>query len=297
MVASQQPPRLADTAGYMPAGGSFVLHEKARRYHWQGSGALSLKSFYGGRAHYRAGGAQRAVDGARYLLLNDGQDYEITIESETPVESLCVFFDRDLVADVQRNLSAAPTALLDDPAAPAAVPAVYERTYPHDDGVSPAVWAIRSQLSSRRGEPGWLAEQLHLLMLRVLESQQRVQREVDAMPAARKATREELYRRLHVARDYAAAHFHGPVSLGDMGREAGLSPNHLLRTFRRAFGQTPHQYLTDLRLEQARRLLAGSDAPVTDICLAVGFESLGSFSWLFRQRFGLAPTHYRRQTR
>jgi transcriptional regulator GlxA family with amidase domain len=67
--------------------------------------------------------------------------------------------------------------------------------------------------------------------------------------------------------------------------------NHFMRTFKQALHQTPQQYLTRIRLERAQELLA---QPVTDICFAVGFESLGSFSWLFRQRIGLAPEAYRR---
>ncbi|MBA3357135.1 MAG: helix-turn-helix transcriptional regulator [Pyrinomonadaceae bacterium] len=81
------------------------------------------------------------------------------------------------------------------------------------------------------------------------------------------------------------------------GQGACLSPNHFLRTFKQAFHQTPHQYLTRIRLEHAQGLLAQTNQPVTDVCFAVGFESLGSFSWLFRQRVGLAPEAYRRAKR
>jgi AraC family transcriptional regulator len=76
---------------------------------------------------------------------------------------------------------------------------------------------------------------------------------------------------------------------------AHLSPNHLLRTFRQVFGQSPHQYLTNLRLEHARQLLTTTDQPVGDICVAVGFTSLASFTRLFRRRYGRPPAAYRRQ--
>jgi AraC-like DNA-binding protein len=67
--------------------------------------------------------------------------------------------------------------------------------------------------------------------------------------------------------------------------------------FKQVFGATPHQYLTARRLERARYLLAHTDQPVTEICLSVGFASLGAFSWLFRRRVGVSPAAYRRQTR
>jgi transcriptional regulator GlxA family with amidase domain len=121
--------------------------------------------------------------------------------------------------------------------------------------------------------------------------------QVAALPAARAATRDELYRRLHRARDFAAACLHLPLTLDDLAGAAAMSPNHLLRTFRAAFGQTPHQYLTRLRLARARQLLVSTDLPVTEVCLAVGFESLGSFSTLFRREYGLAPSHLRQLER
>jgi len=72
-----------------------------------------------------------------------------------------------------------------------------------------------------------------------------------------------------------------------------LSPFHFQRMFKLAFGQTPMQYLQDTRLTAARRLLAHTGDDITSICFAVGFESLGSFSWLFRKRFGVSPRTFR----
>jgi AraC-like DNA-binding protein len=144
---------------------------------------------------------------------------------------------------------------------------------------------------------GSLEEQLHKLMGQLLQVHFNVYKEVETLPAARPATREELYRRVQYARDYAAALFDTPVTLDDMACVACLSPNHLLRTFKQVFQQTPHQFITTIRLEEAQRLLRCTDNPVTDICYAVGFESIGAFGWLFRRRFGVSPGEYRRQSR
>src|SRR5258705_3390378 len=82
----------------------WILHARAKEYHWEGSGLLSIKTFFGGRAHYRVGPAHHAVDDASYLVLNQGQNYAIDIESRQPVESFCLFFDAGLVYDVQRAI-------------------------------------------------------------------------------------------------------------------------------------------------------------------------------------------------
>jgi AraC-like DNA-binding protein len=80
-----------------------------------------------------------------------------------------------------------------------------------------------------------------------------------------------------------------------MAQVACLSPNHFLRTFKQVFRQTPHQYLIDVRLIKAKQLLTETNRPITDICMAIGFDSLGSFSTLFRRRTGLSPAQYRKQ--
>lgn len=75
--------------------------------------------------------------------------------------------------------------------------------------------------------------------------------------------------------------------------EAHFSRYHFIRTFRSRLKETPHQYLMRKRIDKARELLATSDMSITDICFAVGFESLGSFSSLFRRAVGWPPSVYR----
>ena len=100
-------------------------------------------------------------------------------------------------------------------------------------------------------------------------------------------------RHLLRARDLADARYAEPIRVADMARAAGLSPAHFSREFRAAFGETPHQYLLTRRLERAAALLRATDRTVTDICLLVGLESVGSFSTSFRRMFGKTPTAYR----
>ena len=100
-------------------------------------------------------------------------------------------------------------------------------------------------------------------------------------------------RHLLRARDLADVRYAEPIRVADMARAAGLSPAHFSRAFRQAFGETPHQYLLTRRLERAAALLRSTDRTVTDICLLVGLESVGSFTTSFRRMFGRTPTAYR----
>lgn len=88
-----------------------------------------------------------------------------------------------------------------------------------------------------------------------------------------------------------------PVGLHEVAARAHLSPYHFSRLHRRAFDETPHAFLTRLRIERAKTLLARGSHNVTEACFEVGFSSLGSFSALFSRRVGLSPSLYRRHAR
>jgi AraC-like DNA-binding protein len=230
--------------------------------------------------------------------VNDGQAYSIDIEAAHPIESLCLFFAPGFAEGILHNLASATDRLLIEPQPnQRSSVAFFERTYSHDRLVSPVLTRLRVAATENHLDQNWLIEQFHLIMRKFLDVHTNTCREVEAIPAMRAATREELYRRIHYAREYAAALFTTPITLDEMARVAGLSPNHLLRTFKQVFDQTPYQYVIAKRVAYAQELLRSTDQSVTDICFAVGFASLGTFSWWFRQRVGVSPTSYRCQSR
>ncbi len=101
------------------------------------------------------------------------------------------------------------------------------------------------------------------------------------------------HQQVRLARLLLERNYDTPVTIEALSREVALSPYHLIRAFRRVYQQTPHQYLVGLRIARAKELLRDSDLSVTAICVAVGFESLGSFSTLFRKVAGISPSAYR----
>lgn len=272
----------------------YILHERERSYYGAGTGWLSVKSFYGGHAFYEVGHSRYVVDDHRYLLLNHGQPYTIQIEANTAVESFCIFFAPGFAQSIRQTSTQPDHCLLDAPISETAI-TFFEKTYPHDDVLTPALERLRATYATAGA--GRLEEQFHDLMGQLLQVHFNVYREIERLPAARPATREELYRRVQCARDYIFALYRMPITLDDIAQAACLSPNHLLRTFKQVFRQTPHQLVTELRLEEAQRLLLHTELPVTEICFAIGFESLGTFSALFRRRFRVSPSQFRRQNR
>jgi AraC-like DNA-binding protein len=106
---------------------------------------------------------------------------------------------------------------------------------------------------------------------------------------------EEENRRLLRARDAMDRAYDQPLDIPALARIAHVSEAHFIRTFRRTFGETPHRYLQRRRVERATFLLRETDTSVSEICLDVGFASLGTFSRTFRDIIGLSPTEYRRR--
>lgn len=268
-----------------------VLTAQARRHSVADfPGPLSIKTVLDGRVAWRTEGRDIWVDDSSFLILNDGETYSMDIDAREPVTTCCVFFERGFVESIARHLTH-PEEL--DPPCTSTTPLTFvSRLHPRDERVIPRMRALRQHTlagaSAAEPEKHFLSLARDLLLL---YGEMRTQ--LARVPAARASTRLEILRRVARGREFLHGQVDGPVALKDAARAACLSPYHFHRAFTRIVGETPHSYLTRLRLERAQRLLR-TGLPVTEVCCAVGFESLGSFSTLFRKRFGVQPSRFRR---
>lgn len=263
-----------------------VLCARARRHFVKEfPGPLSIKSVTEGTVAWRTGGRDLVVDRDSFLVLNRDEAYSMQIDSRRPVATLCVFFRNGFVESVHGSLGFCGI----DPE-PAPIPFL-GRLHARDARILPRMHAIADA-----PEPTglWLDEQYLELARDLLLLNRDVSRRLRLMPARRPATREELFRRVSRGQEILHANPTRDWSLPEIARESCLSPFHFHRAFTRAFGRTPHQYRNELRLARARRLLETTDLAVTEICGAVGFESVPSFSHLYRQSFGVPPSAARK---
>jgi AraC-like DNA-binding protein len=120
-------------------------------------------------------------------------------------------------------------------------------------------------------------------------------RELCRLSALRQSTRIEILRRLNAAREAVEENLAAPWTLMAMAREATMAPHHFHHCFREAFREAPRGWLSRRRAERAMALLRTTSKSVTDICLAVGYASMGSFSSSFARRFGIAPSRVERR--
>lgn len=103
-----------------------------------------------------------------------------------------------------------------------------------------------------------------------------------------------LYKRVVQAKLFIDRNFSENINLENIADEACFSKFHFIRLFKMIYGNTPHQYLKKVRMEKAKLLLQ-SGLPVTDTCFCVGFDSVSSFTGLFRRYTGIAPSAYQKR--
>ena len=222
---------------------------------------LSIKTVLRGEAWYETPDGRYRVTPETFLVLNEGQNYSMEVDGQSNTETFCPFFQPGLIRGE-----------------------FCERLYPMRGPVAGSL---------RRAGQVPLEDTFFELADALIELREGVRRESQDFPGLRRSTREEMYRRLYRARDFLYSCYAEPLTVSDAARVAALSIFHFQRMFKQAFGLSPMQFLQRRRLEVAQQLLVATEEDVTSICLAVGFESLGSFSSLFKRRFGLSPSQIR----
>lgn len=260
---------------------------------------LSIKCLIKSSETYELPGRSVTVDQDSFFIVNEGTEYSSSINSTSDVETASVFVSSGLLHEVAASVSQSEERLLSDPSLQMDSAMHFaERLYPKDDRIVPTLRKIH-QLANQtnantdaNGDAN-IQEHMYILTEHLLQLHQTVRAEMQSLDFVRAATREEVYRRLYTARDYMLSNLGQPQDLTDVATAAGFAPHHFLRVFRKVFGTTPHQYLTRLRLEKARQLVHSGNRTISEICFDLGFDSIPSFSTLYKKRYQVSPRNDR----
>lgn len=210
-----------------------------------------------------------------FLVINRGSRLSVQVSQEHSHPAM-LFFHSGLVAGAMEDLSC------------------LERIHSGQPGISGKLeWLVRmggncSSFSALLAD-GMIRSILEELILQ----NHAALRHSGYLAVAKRSTRVELYKRLSRTREWILDNSACPVTLDDMAKVAMLNSQHFLRMFSQCYGVTPHQFLIEARLGQARKMLAGSGERISVVCSQAGFESFSSFSSLFRKRFGVSPSRFR----
>ena len=259
--------------------------------HW---GPLSLKTTLQGNEYYVTDPGVFKVSPSNFLILNEDTHYSSFIPAGSHAESLTINFGSIFLDGMHTFLEANDAKRLDNPFSDQFARSKFpEHIHPHHERVFPHIRKIGRLILHFNAHAHRIEEELSFLYEGLLRFRAGMNRRVSKINAKKPATREEIHRRIHVARDYMDACFTDDISLARLSGIACLSPHHLLRQFKSFFKITPRQYLIRKRLEEACALLIRTDLKVSDVCRRVGFEDRSSFSRLFTAYYKQSPSEFR----
>lgn len=239
---------------------------------------------------YKLNNRQISINDKSFYFLNTGDKLEINFRKALPIQTFMVLFNDQFVTDIINACQATADKLLDDPFVnnnvEFSMPAV---PFFYTTALSKAFNSIRAGNANNLPDVDLI---LSDIIVECLKLRQNTISEIDRIDAKRKSTREELYKRIILARAYMEDNDSSPLTLSQIAGEACLNKFHFLKLFKSYYGTTPHQFLIDKKLNKALTLIQSGDFSVSEICQMIGFESLGSFSNLFKKRFGVTPSKF-----
>jgi AraC-like DNA-binding protein len=247
-----------------------------------------------GTCQYIVNGARNDIDHSRTFFINRGSQLAIKTKGKESAPAL-LFFRTNLPDLVQHSLNYGNEVLLDEPFDSLPYDFSYlERT--HLDSRLHHTVAALAELGGSCSSFALLRADLLIrdLFEDLLKDNRDAYKRSQNIQAAKASTRLEIFRRVSHARDWMEENYNKNISLEDIAAQAAMNSQHFLRMFKQVFLITPHQFLIERKLKEARKLLGCTSLTINDICLNVGFESVFSFSILFKKRFGTAPSYLRR---
>ncbi len=273
-----------------------VLSARARRHAADvAAGPFSVKGVVEGEVAWEVGGARFRVEPGRFLVLDRGEAYRLDIDERRPVETFVVFYADAFVGDLAQARLSSVDDLLDQPDARRWLP-ITRRLWSGPTRLSAAMRVLRA-LAAASAEQGELDLALRGLLDACADLAAEVRRERDRLAACKPGTRVEIHARVLRGKALLDARYDEDFDLAAAAGEACLSAHHFHRSFAAIVGAAPYAYVAGRRMEKAERLLAETDLDAADVCAAVGYASLPSFTRAFRRRTGLPPAAWRARFR
>lgn len=256
-------------------------------------GKYAIELVFTGSADYTVANREIMLFPGRFIVLNPDTCYARRIDAAVPVNSMSIQLDPAFVRDFDYSFRHSSSVLLNAPESEAD-PYFMEAIYTLGGDMKDNLYTLKNHVDNGIRDAVLLKEYLHHCLANyytIYESE--ITERAEGLKSLNRSTKSEILRRLSIARDYIISNYNKDISLEDIASMACLSVNHFLRTFKQAYQQSPHQFLTSVRLQQAKYFLKHTDYPVNEIVDIVGFECPSSFIRLFRSAFKVTPGQYR----
>ena len=253
---------------------------------------FSIRFVFSGNETCSIGRRQLSLHTDSFIMLNKGTQFTSSTDPRLPVNVLSIEFDEDFLSEFNAKFFSGKKGGIFDPEH--SVYQLRETIYPLKADLKLNISRLKSLVEDGIGDEILINELLQRCLLNCC----RIYNEEIFLKAKKLNflnvnTRVEILRRLNLAKEYLYANYDKNISLESLANYACLSVNHLLRTFKLAYNQSPHQFLIQIRLQRAQLLLVRTEYPVYEIVNMVGFKCTSSFIRLFRNRYQTTPLKYR----
>jgi AraC family transcriptional regulator len=252
-------------------------------------GPISLFTNFSGESSVAVPGKSVIVKDHSYFISNHDQRYTLEIHPRRSAQTFNIHFGDHFTESIFQTLRLKNVALLEDQCDNVERVHFYNRLNQRSNRLDELLREIKAQALKGMA----LEEKLFEVMRELLLSEKTFARQIDSIDVAKSATKQEIVRRLLLSTDYIQTHFDRDLSLAEVAAASCLSKFHFLRLFKSAFGQTPHQYISAVRIKRGQALLLRTRIPIVDIAKKVGFDNASSFSRMFLAHTGLYPSAFR----
>ena len=256
---------------------------------------LSLHAVFNGNESYTIGKRRVTVFPGNFLILNDGTSYDRAIYSDTLANTFAIYFSPKFLLDFQYGYSLSDRNLLDEPMGKSlGTPTTFlETIYPCKGDIKYNLLHLIDHFNGNADELLLDDYIYHALLLFYRFYDKEVLYKSSCLDALNAGTRNELFKRLTLAKDFMLSNYSQDISLDDISQQSCLSSTHLFRTFKQIYNCTPHQYLIQIRLDNARHMLRSTNYTLNEIVGLVGFTCPSTFIKLFKNKFQFTPGTYR----
>lgn len=258
-------------------------------------GCLSFKTVLSGEEWYGVNSRKIAVRPGQFLMLNDDQNYSCQIDTHESVRCLSVFFKKEFASSVFHDTLHGTEILLDDPFNQGKNTLEFFQNLNNiDPELQLQLSGLIAVLDSASYDNTLMDERLVFLLRHLIQTHKAEAKYAGKVNALKASTQKEVYKRLCIAKDVLHSSYMDNPDLNVLSNIACLSVSQLVIQFKAVFQVTPHQYLSQLKLERAAELLKFTNKPVHEITWLCGFENVSAFCRAFKSAHGVQPLNFRR---
>lgn len=251
---------------------------------------FSVRAVYNGYQHYQVNQREHLLSNDRFLVINEGESFENSIEQDNDAEGIIVAFNPNFLKYYLYHINHTDKQLLDSPFKKLDASLLfYENSYEKSKQLDSHLRSLIKSIKLGKAEPIFYQQKFIGVLDELVGVELYMKERISKIKALKGKTREELYKRLSTAKDFIDANLDTTLSLEKIAHVSFLSPFHFLRSFSDCYGITPYQYVKRERLKKAMFLVEHSHLDLTQIISASGFENKRTFQRAYQKRYGLTP--------